>query len=321
MRRFLCHGLDRLAIFLARRSPQRGVTQPDEATRVARLLTHRDFYSHDVAPAEIQFHGKHHFTFSSPLPCPWAQNNTVPGRIYRRGDDWTKHPVVILLHGWNGELNYETLFPWMGRKLAAQGITAMSLLLPYHGHRKPREAGAIRNFICDDVGAVLDAARQSIADCRALIRWLHAQGCPHISVFGLSFGGWLTGLLASHEPLLSCAVLGTPIVRMDRALRDLPFCLPLKEKLEHLQLDVQQFDLVSQKPLLPPDKILLLESEYDLFAPADTIEELRQVWQQPPIIRADHGHISVLFSPPVMHQVMDWLATQARPQPVTRSSQ
>lgn len=312
MRRHLCHALDRLAIYLARRSPQRGVTLPAESERVARLLAHPDFFSDQVAPlAQIQVESEHHFSFPSPLPCPWARNNTVPGRIYRAGTDWIKRPVVLLLHGWNGELNHETLFPWMGRRLATQGITALSLLLPYHGSRKPREPGAIRNFICDDVGTVLDSTRQSIADCRALIRWLHAQGCPRIGVFGLSFGGWLTGLLASHEPLLHYAILGTPINRMDRALRELPFCLPLKEKLEHLKLNVEAFDLVNQKPLLPPDRLLLLESQYDLFAPAETIEELWRVWQQPEIWRVPHGHISVLFSTTVMGQICRWISYQS----------
>ena len=177
--------------------------------------------------------------------------------------------------------------------------------------RKPRERGAIRNFICDDVGAVLDSARQSIADCRALIRWLHEQGCPRIGVFGLSFGGWLTGLLSCHEPLLSYAILGTPINRMDRALRELAFCLPLKEKLEHHRLTVERFDLVSQKPLLSEDRLLLLESQHDLFAPAETIEELWRSWNKPDIWRVPHGHISVLFSTKVMGQVCRWMAFQS----------
>lgn len=223
-----------------------------------------------------------------------------------------KRPVVLLLHGWNGELNYELLFPWMGRRLAAEGVTALSVLLPYHGNRKPNEPGAIRNFICDDVGSVLAAARQSIADCRALIRWLHAQGCPHISVFGLSFGGWLTGLLACHEPLLSSAILGTPINRMDRSLRELAFCQPLKEKLEEHQLGVTQFDLANQKPLLSPKQILLLESTHDLFTPAEAVEELWQTWQQPEIWRVPHGHISVLFSRKIMTQVCDWIVQQSQ---------
>lgn len=222
-----------------------------------------------------------------------------------------KRPVAILLHGWNGELNYELLFPWMGRYLARHGVTAISVLLPFHGSRKPGEPGSIRNFICDDIGSVLAATRQSIADCRTLIRWLHSQGCPHITVLGLSLGGWLSGLLTCHEPLISSAVLGTPICRMDRALRELAFCRPLKEKLEEHHLSVSQFDLVNQKPILPPNQILLLESRHDIFAPAETVEELWQAWQQPEIWRVPHGHISVLLSKRIMTQVCDWIIQQS----------
>lgn len=311
MLRAFCHGVDRLAIWLAMRCPQRGTTQPEEAKRVADLLNHPDFYADNIPPVSVQFHGERHFSFPSPLPCPWVQNNTVHGRIYRTDGDWIKKPVVLLLHGWNGELNYETLFPWMGRKLATKGITAMSLLLPYHGARKPNQPGAIRDFICDDVGTVLTTGRQSIADCRALIKWLHAQGCPSVGLFGLSFGGWLTGLLAAHEPLLNYAALGTPICRMDRALRELPFCEPIKEKLVQLDLNLECFDLVNQPPLMSANRLLLLESRYDLFAPADTVEELWQAWRQPAIQRALHSHITVLFSPSEMGKVCDWITSQA----------
>jgi hypothetical protein len=303
----LCHSIDWLAIQLARRCPQAGVTQPDEARRVTELLAHPDFYSHNVkAPSDMQFHGPHDLSYTSPLPCPWPRNNTVHGRIYPAAGDWQLKPTVILLHGWNGELNYETLFPWMGRRLAQAGVNAISLLLPYHGRRKPREADAVRDFICDDLGLVLNSARQSIADVRALVRWLHEQGCPRIGLFGLSFGGWLTGLLACHEPLLSCAIPGTPIVHMDRGLRELVFCHLLKQKLEQHRLDVSQFDLTAQKPLLAPEHILLLASQYDLFAPAASVEALWHQWNQPEIWRVPHGHISVLFSTNVMGRVCDW---------------
>jgi dienelactone hydrolase len=307
-----CHALDWLAIQLACRSPQRGVNLPEPKERLTSLLAHADFYSNTIAPLNgVDFSGEHHFSFASPLPCPWDRNNTVHGRIYRADQDWTKRPAVILLHGWNGELNYELLFPWMGRRLAREGVTALSVLLPYHGRRKPREAGAIRNFICDDIGSVLAATRQSLADCRALVRWLHRQGCPRIGLFGLSFGGWLTGLLACHEPLISSAALGTPISRMDRALRELAFCRPLKEQLEHYHLAVEQFDLVNQKPLVKTERLLLLESEHDLFAPAGSVEELWEAWQKPEIWRVPHGHISVLCSGPVMKRTADWLIRQS----------
>jgi len=304
----LCHSIDWLGIQLARRCPQAGVTQPNEARRVADLLAHPDFYSDDVkAPVDLQFHGVHGISYASPLPCPWPRNNTVTGRIYRAEGDWQRQPTVILLHGWNGELNYETLFPWMGRRLAKAGVNAISILLPYHGSRKPREADAVRDFICDDLGLVLNSARQSIADVRSLVHWLQAQGCPSIGLFGLSFGGWLTGLLACQEPLLSYAIPATPIVRMDRGLRELAFCHLLKQKLEQHSLNVSQFDLLAQKPLLAPARILLLESQYDLFAPAESVEELWQQWHHPEILRVPHGHISVLFSMPVMGRVCDWM--------------
>ena len=312
MRAFFCHSLDWLAIQLARRCPQGGVAKNEDSTELHRLFQQPELFL-TPAIADIRFEEEHKLIYDSPLPSPWAQNNIVTGRIHRAQGDWQQQPTVILLHGWNGELNYETLFPWLSRRLTPAGINTISIYLPYHGARKPKGHGAVRDFLCDDLRQVLHATQQSLADIRAVIHWLKANGCPHISVFGLSLGGWLTGLLACHEPLIDAALLGTPIAQMDRALRELPFSRLLKRKLEEHGVSVSALDLTAQTPLLATENILLLSSQFDLFAPPDSLETLWQKWQQPEIWRVPHGHISVLFSPKVMRQVCDWLIQQSRP--------
>ncbi len=70
-------------------------------------------------------------------------------------------------------------------------------------------------------------------------------------------------------------------------------------------------DLRAHFPVAGPENILLIESTHDLFAPADTVEELWRAWRKPEIWRLPHGHISVLLSLPIMERAVDWVVRHA----------
>ncbi|MEW6302318.1 MAG: alpha/beta hydrolase [Verrucomicrobiota bacterium] len=299
--------LDWLTIQFARRSPQRGFARDAQRSEVLAHLADPQFFADCIAaPADFKLNSTHAFEFTSPIHSPWPANNRAYGRLYRCGEDWQSRPSVILIHGWNGEMNYYTLFPWLAKRLAQHRVNTALLVLPYHAGRKPRGRGVMRNFISDDVPRVLEATQQSVADIRALAAWLRAQGSPQITVWGFSLGAWLTGLVACLEEHLQRYVLATPIVSMQRAM-ELPFCEPLHAALQHFGARLDRFDLAALQPRVPPDNILLAESLHDLFAPADTVEALWRAWNQPPIQRFPHGHISILFSPAAMKNLVAWV--------------
>ena len=90
-------------------------------------------------------------------------------------------------------------------------------------------------------------------------------------------------------------------------------------------MDTTRLNLILSTPLIPKENILLIEGIYDLFAAAQPIEELWQMWQQPEIWRLPHGHISGLCVPGLTGRVLDWLssrlnapAVQARPNDASR---
>jgi len=58
---------------------------------------------------------------------------------------------------------------------------------------------------------MLEAARQSLADTRALLGWLKAQGSARVGLWGISLGAWLTGLLicSPNPPFVSPPALRT----------------------------------------------------------------------------------------------------------------
>ncbi|MGA2220285.1 MAG: hypothetical protein ABSH21_00650 [Verrucomicrobiia bacterium] len=164
----------------------------------------------------------------------------------------------------------------------------------------------------DDLSHVVGAVRQALADTRALVAWLKEQGSPFVGLWGFSLGAWLSGLLACTEPRLGSAVLTTPVSRIDRVIDELDFCHSIRERLEGVEVRLDRLNLVSQRPKLSPDNILLVASEHDLFAPMETIEELWLAWNKPTIWRTRQGHISALMCAPVMERTVKWLAERAR---------
>ena len=77
-------------------------------------------------------------------------------------------------------------------------------------------------------------------------------------------------------------------------------------------MDTNRLNLILSTPVIPKENILLIEEMHDLFAEAQTIEELWQKWQEPEIWRLPHGHVSGvlvgIFVPGLTDRVLRWLA-------------
>ena len=282
------------------------------AREAEQLLRHPDFFCTAIGPAhEVSFRDQHRFAFPSPLSSRWPSNNAVHGQLFRAGTDWRNRPAVILLHGWNSELGYQTEFPILAWRFNRHGVNAAMMELPFHGKRRPREAGAINDFLSHDLLAMLEATRQSLADTRALALWLLEQGCPSVGVWGISLGAWLAGLLICSGTQIQFAALMTPIPNIEHAIQQLDFCAPIREALKNDSVDVAPLNLASLRPNIVAQNILLIEGLYDLFAPAEVVEHLWRSWAGANIWRVRHGHISVLISVPVMERTVKWFAAQA----------
>jgi dienelactone hydrolase len=307
---FLTKALDRCAIRMACSSCAAGATAAPRLAEAEALLRDPDYFCDFVsAPTDLTFNGKE-FRFASPIATPWPENNVVFGRLDRAGPDWRKRPAVVLLHGWNGERACRWLFPALAWRLNRAGINAAIMELPYHGRRRPRSAGAPSNFISHDLRHTVEAARQAVADTRALVAWLRGQGSPSVGLWGVSLGAWLAGLMVCRDPHVRSAVLLTPVARMDRVVQELEFCEPLRRSLGGAGLHWTPLNLASHTPLAGPESVLIVASQHDLFAPAQTIEELWWAWDQPEIWWLPHGHISVLMSLPTMVRTLNWIVAR-----------
>lgn len=311
MWRCLAQPLDRLAIRSACGSVLPSPDGHSHAAEAVALLQRPDFLCPSTSVAALEFTGTTTFQFPSTVCTGSVANDLVRGHCVLAGADWRKRPSVILLHGWNAELQYEWLLPRWSRVLARAGISAFRFELPYHAARRPGAGGGISNFLSGHLLHFAQATHQALADTRALALWLRAQGSPTVGLWGVSLGGWLAGLAVAHQPEINTAVLLTPVVRMERALQELAFFDPIRASLAGLETEFRSLNLVAHPAPTPGKHTLVVASQFDLFAPMETIDELERAWR-PEVWRVPHSHISVLLSGAVTQRIVPWLATKAR---------
>lgn len=300
--------IDRRAIQYGCRSVNRAGPWPARVEQARALLHQEPFFPDPSVPSTIGLRADGQFEFRSDLATPWPANDLVRGWLHRSGKDWRTRPCAIFLHGLQGEVEYNLKYPWFARRLARQGLNTAAMVLPFHGPRRPRGPGTVSCFLSSDLVVTLNAFRQAVTDTRALIQWLLGEGVPGIALAGVSLGGWVTGMTTCLEPKLAAAVLITPVAHMERAFAELAFCEPIRRNLVDVPVNLGPLNLIERQPCLSPEKLLLVQSRYDLLAPAETIEDLWETWRRPEIWRLRHGHISVLASVPVMKRILSWLA-------------
>ena len=277
------------------------------------LIGRPDFIPAEVAPAKVQFGGAVRFRFETPCLGPFAENNTVHGRLYRCGENWQERPTVLLLHGWNDVIDHHFRFPFMAGQFNRSGLNAATLEAPFHFQRRPWQLGAWSNFLCPDILRTVEAARQAVHEIRAFAEWLRQHGSPAVGLLGVSLGGWLAGLAVCHDTRFSCAVLLVPAASLDRLMENAPFFRGIRLALNGQKIQAGRLNLTEARPVIPKENILLIESVHDLFVPVEAMEQLWRAWDQPEIWRLRHGHISVLVAPGLSGRIIRWMTPRLLP--------
>jgi len=171
--------------------------------QAVQFLNGPDFIPAESQPAQLDFGpdatgGR--FRFPTPRPCEFAENNVVHGRLYRCTDAWQERPVIIVLHGGGDVPGHQFVFHLFARRCHRAGFNAVTLELPYHFQRRPRQYGPL-SLLCQYIPLIsrdyLQLAKtyaQAVAEIRSLSGWLLAEGCPAVALVGVSLGGYLAGL-------------------------------------------------------------------------------------------------------------------------------
>ncbi len=272
-----------------------------------------NFLPAESQSAHLEFSGRLDFHFSTPQPCDSRENNVAHGRLYRCGERWQERPVVILLHGAGGVPDYHFRFPFMARRCNRVGISVATLVAPYQLQRRPREFGGTLGY--SDCLQFAEATSQAIAEIRALTGWLLGQGCPAVALWGYSQGAWYAGMTACHDPRLASAVMAAPCARMTPWVEKRAVRPPIRANLPTVSricdgLNLTTLNLTITRPVIPKEKILLIEGIHELICPRDEVDDLWQSWGHPDIWRLQHGHVGICCGliPGLSARILGWLS-------------
>lgn len=245
----------------------------------------------------------HHITFQSPVKSQHKENNMVHGRFYELKNN--KHaPTVVILHGWR--VRHLFFFHRAALEFLELGYNAVFFPLPYHFDRTPHGSYSGQFMVSADGLQTIESMHQSVLECKLLFNWLEKRGCPATGVFGVSLGGWISAFLCTVEPRLSFAIpvvpASDPVEMFQRSRLAQLIKVGLDGEIDDLfktfKTGLKVLQPARYAPVIPKDRILIVEGQYDEMVPAAIIEKLWRAWGKPPILRYPHGHLSVLILEP-----------------------
>ena len=142
--------------------------------------------------------------FTSPVDTPHSLNNTVHARYFPAKERWKrgKKAVVVLPH-WNAHAGQHV---GLCEGIAALGITALRLSLPYHDHRMPPELHRADFAVSANMARTINATRQAVIDVRACFDWLEKEGFEDLGIVGTSLGSCYAFLASAHDERLKTNV-------------------------------------------------------------------------------------------------------------------
>jgi hypothetical protein len=231
----------------------------------------------------------------------YQANDTVHARWIRHTDGRSR-PTMIFLHSWMQPMSiFEDvmLLPRFARRL---DVDVMSVHLPYHGRRKPKNAAFHGEYFWTaDLVRTFEAMRQSVLDVRALVGWLEERGTASIGVMGVSLGGMVALALACFEERLNFCIPVAAHLDLAGVLADAGLLLPMREELqrhgwrpEDVSAYTRSLGLDTVVPTIDRDRILYVVGTHDRILAAHRCEALWRRWGEPPIHRFAGGHLGIL---------------------------
>jgi dienelactone hydrolase len=237
--------------------------------------------------------------FPSPLPGPHEANNTVRGLYYAPRADGPTPPSAVVLHGYRqGVYGPARLF---ARWCAEAGWGGMALALPYHISRRVKGTRSGELMVTADLGRLLAAIRQAVADALAAAEMLRRAGAPGVAIVGGSIGGWVAALAAACEAELDAVVLIVPVTEPALLLERLAILEAHRRALAEAGVTRGEMERAlepvtprSLAPAVPLERMLFLYGDHDLVNPPETIDRLWRAWGRPARRVYPYGHFSLV---------------------------
>ena len=159
------------------------------------IANSREWFATTPAP-DYRLDSDSVLTFTSSLPSPWPENNTVHAQFLPAKN---RTAAVLLLPNWNAKWHGQRgLCEWLQRV----GITVLRLSLPYHDRRMAKGRERADQLVGPNIGLTLQANRQAVQDARRALRWLEQQGYSRLGIVGTSIGSSVGYITLAHDDAL-----------------------------------------------------------------------------------------------------------------------
>jgi len=251
---------------------------------VSHVLDDTDAFFAEEPTTDFELSSDGHLRYPSQFVTPHAVNNVVhasyfPGR--RRGRAAPRRAVVVLPQ-WNADAEGHV---GLAQLLAAFGMSALRLSLPYHDERMPPELNRADYIVSANIARTLQVCRQAVLDARRAVSWLERQGYERIGIIGTSLGSCLAMLTAAHEPRIRAAALNHVSAYFADVVWEGLSTSHVREGLEgHVDPDRLRRLWMPISPRFYLDRMrntatLLVYAKYDLTFPAHLSLELIRAWE------------------------------------------
>ena len=236
--------------------------------------------------------------FPSPVQTPYEANNTVHLDYYRQRDRGDAAPCVLMVPGWR--MDSLAYFDWWCWRYAAWGLNAMMFHIPYHFRRLPEGTWSGQLMLTTDTLWNIAALKQSFADMHLTMNWLLANGAGPVGCYGISYGGFLSGLYACQAHNSDFSIMGMPPID---PLDVIPKTY-LGDKLKQLEKQGVRtmlsdpslpalFDLRTMSLNVPRRKVFINMGLYDRLVPPEHVIQAADNWGGLPwLMKYKAGHIN-----------------------------
>jgi len=213
----------------------------------------------------------------------WAQHWRHPGG---------PRPTLVVIHGFGASPYWfnSRFFDLPG--FYRKGYDVLLYLLPFHGVRQARLAAFSGwGLFAHGIAHLNEALLQAIEDLRAFLDHLEEHGVREVAVTGLSLGGYVTALLAAVDPRPVAVIPNSPVVSIDRLLRQwFPASVLAWLGFHAAGIDPLWVDRallvhcpLNYRPLVPLERRMIIGGLGDRLAPPEQAEMLWRHWDEPAI--------------------------------------
>jgi hypothetical protein len=230
------------------------------------------------------------FTFASPGPLCWPENQEVAGGV-AVGPEAAKNALILLPGAYEDQF---TRGIRMARPFVAQGCRAFITAPPCHMQRKVPDAFSGAPFFWSTEHTVA-GLHQWLAEVRALMGYLRRNGFEQIGLFGYSLGSLAAGLAASLWNDVAFLAMLSPVSSHAQAITHSNIARRIWPWMANLSAEqtalLDRWAPLHRKPLVPKQAFFI--TRYDYLQPTALQEEWWESWGKPSRWDYWHGHLSV----------------------------